>query len=433
MKLLIFAHTPPPHHGQSYMVRLMLEGMGGNRRERRSWPRQGLTAGGDTFGVECYHVNSRVSKNLEDIGGFRFNKLLLTVGYCLQAIWCRFRYGVTTFYYVPAPGKPSALYRDWLVLLLCRPFFKKVILHWHASGLAKWLETVGLMRSRVMAYFAAKQVDLSIVLSNYGRADAEKLYPLRVAVVPNGIPDPCPNFNEELLRRRRSRLEARRLLMSGQGVPAELAAVAGPEPQVFKVLFLGHCTRDKGLFEAVRGTLLARQRLAVEGSRIELKLVVAGQFVHPEEEAEFHQLCQGEGREGVAYEGFVSGETKRRWFEEADGFCFPSYLESFGLVLVEAMAFGLPIVATRCGAMPEVLPPGYPGLVAVRNADEVAEALAQLTTADSFEELRRRFEACFTVEKHLANLAAALHSVEKSGAAGDEVASSFPMPITGRG
>ena len=45
------------------------------------------------------------------------------------------------FYYVPAPGKRVALYRDWLVMLLCRPFFKNIILHWHAAGLAKWLET----------------------------------------------------------------------------------------------------------------------------------------------------------------------------------------------------------------------------------------------------------------------------------------------------
>ena len=30
MKLLVFAHTPPPHHGQSYMVKLMLDGFGGD-------------------------------------------------------------------------------------------------------------------------------------------------------------------------------------------------------------------------------------------------------------------------------------------------------------------------------------------------------------------------------------------------------------------
>lgn len=415
------------------MVQLMLEGMGGDRRKgRRPIP---ATPGGTgaAMGIECYHVNSRVSQKLEDIGGFRVSKLLLIVGYCLQAIWCRFRYGATNFYYVPAPGKSSALYRDWLVLLLCRPFFKKVILHWHASGLAKWLETTAMMRTRVLAYFAAKQADLSIVLSNYGRADADKLYPLRVAVVGNGIPDPCPHFTVDLLPWRRARLEARRLLMAGKSVPPELASATGPEPQVFKVLFLGHCTRDKGLFEAVQGALLARKKLALKRSPIELKLVVAGQFVHPDEEAEFQQLCQGEGRDGVSYAGFVSGETKRRWLEEADGFCFPSYIESFGLVLVEAMAFGLPIVATRCGAMPEVLPPGYRGLVAVRDAQQVAEALEELIVASPFEELRRRFETCFTVEKHLANLAAALHTVEKDGAASDLAAAalSAPLEVTG--
>ena len=407
------------------MVQLMLEGMGGDRRRARH--REAATHGA-ARGIECYHVNSRVSQKLEDIGGFRFSKLLLIVGYCLQAIWYRFRYGAENFYYVPAPGKSSALYRDWLVLLLCRPFFKRVILHWHASGLAKWLETTAMMRSRVLTYFAAKQVDLSIVLSKYGRTDADKLYPLRVAVVGNGIPDPCPDFIGRLLPRRRARLQARRLLMLGQPVPPELAAVAGPEPQVFRVLFLGHCTRDKGLFEAVEGTLLARQELVARHSPIELRLVVAGQFVHPDEEAEFQQLCQGENREGVSYEGFVSGDTKRRWLEEADGFCFPSYIESFGLVLVEAMAFGLPIVATNCGAMPEVLPPGYPGLVAVRDAGQVADALVELTTAAPFEELRRRFETCFTVEKHLVNLATALRSVEREGAAG-ETTSGLPVPV----
>src|SRR5512142_2144174 len=100
MKLLVFAHTPPPHHGQSYMVRLMLEGFGGDRRR----PARPSTARGQQgpFGIECYHVNARLSKKLEDIGDLRFGKLMLLLGYCLEAIWCRFRYGVTNFYYIPA-------------------------------------------------------------------------------------------------------------------------------------------------------------------------------------------------------------------------------------------------------------------------------------------------------------------------------------------
>jgi len=84
MKLLVFAHTPPPHHGQSYMVQLMLEGFGGDRRH----PNRPVTVNGPkaSFGIECYHVNARLSKKLEDIGDLRLSKLMLLMGYCLQAI-----------------------------------------------------------------------------------------------------------------------------------------------------------------------------------------------------------------------------------------------------------------------------------------------------------------------------------------------------------
>src|SRR5690348_8573245 len=197
MKLLIFAHTPPPHHGQSYMVQLLLAGFGGDRRKQKrtggNCLRENEVKGRD-YGIECYHVNARLSKKLEDIGDLRIGKFFLLLGYCLQAIWCRLRYGVTNFYYIPAPGKRSALYRDWLVMAICRLVFKRFILHWHAAGLAKWLETSVQIRTRALTYQLMKRADLSIVLSKYNRADAEKLFGKHITVVSNGIPDPCPDF-----------------------------------------------------------------------------------------------------------------------------------------------------------------------------------------------------------------------------------------------
>ena len=55
MKLLVFAHTPPPHHGQSYMVKLMLDGFGDDWHQRRA-------KSPGAFGIECYHVNARFSQ-----------------------------------------------------------------------------------------------------------------------------------------------------------------------------------------------------------------------------------------------------------------------------------------------------------------------------------------------------------------------------------
>ncbi len=183
MKLLVFAHTPPPHHGQSYMVKLMLDGFGGDRRKPKP---HGESP--NAFGIECYHVNARFSKSVEDIGEFQSTKIFLILFFCLQAIWCRFRYGVTNFYYVPTSGGWFALYCDWLVMFICRPFFKKIIFHWHNAGLAKWLETAVQIRTRSLTYRLMKNADLSIVPSDFNRPDAEKLMPLRIVTVADGVP-----------------------------------------------------------------------------------------------------------------------------------------------------------------------------------------------------------------------------------------------------
>ena len=220
MKLLVFAHVPPPHHGQSYMVQLMLNGFGGDCRKSKN--RAGTRNGHD---IECYHVDARFSKSLADIGELQIGKLPLILFYCLQAIWCRFRYRVTNFYYVPAPGKRVALYRDWLVLFLCRLFFKEIILHWHAAGLAKWLETSVQIRTRAVTYHAFHQPALSIVISNYNVADAEKLLSRRIRMVNYGIPDPCPDFARTVLPRRKARFAARTKLLRNEPVgPADLEA-----------------------------------------------------------------------------------------------------------------------------------------------------------------------------------------------------------------
>jgi glycosyltransferase involved in cell wall biosynthesis len=413
MKLLVFAHTPPPHHGQSYMVQLMLAGFGGDRRHRH---RRTADGGPEPpFGIECYHVNARLSRKLEDIGDLRLGKLVLLMGYCLQAIWCRFRYGVQTIYYIPAPGKRSALYRDWMVMLLCRPFFKRVILHWHAAGLAKWLETVVTIRSRSLTYRMMKRVDLSIVLSKYNRADAEKLFSREIRVVSNGIPDPCPQFTREVLPRRRARFAARRKLLSGQALSAADLQDTGGEPQLIRMLYLAHCTREKGLFDTLAAVTLANERLRQRQAPVSLRLLVTGGFVREAEKTEFDQRVAEPGMaDMVQYLGFVSGDQKHQLLREADVFCFPTYYENENqpVNLIEAMAFGLPILTTRWRSLPELFPADYAGLVDVRSPGQLADRLLALMTVETGEQFRDIFLRSFTLERHLAGLAEAFWQVE---------------------
>ncbi|MGO8764716.1 MAG: glycosyltransferase family 4 protein [Limisphaerales bacterium] len=406
MKLLVFAHTPPPHHGQSYMVKLMLDGFGGDCRKNGK-------GHGNEFGIDCYHINARFSKSLEDVGEFQSWKMILVFLYCLQAVWCRFRYGVKNFYYVPAPGKSVAVYRDWLVMFICRAFFENVILHWHAAGLAKWLETSVQIRSRATTYHLFKPVTLSIVLSNYNLADAEKLMSRLIRNVNYGIPDPCPDFEQSVLPRRRARFDLRkRLLAASNFMPPEYAENA---LHTVNVLYLAHYMREKGLFAAAAAVVLANQILQQKNLPVRLKLLAAGAFATEQEKAEFQRLQENpEFATAVQLLGFVSGPTKEKALREADLFCFPTqYLaENQPVTLIEAMACGLPIVTTRWRSLPEMLPPGYPGLVSTQSPDEIAGALLKIAQAENGENLRQHFLENFTLQTHLTRLAEALHAVE---------------------
>ncbi len=402
MKLLVFAHTPPPHHGQSYMVQLMLAGFGGDRR----WHKPSAPS---PLGIECYHVNARFSRGLSDVGEFQGTKIFLIFWFCLQAIWVRLRYGVTNFYYVPAPGKHVALYRDWLVMLLCRPFFKNIILHWHAAGLAKWLETATTIGSRTITYRLFQPVELSIVLSQYNVADAEKLLSHHVRVVNNGIPDPCPDFETAVLPQRRERFARRVQFFAGETAAA---------PVTVQVLYLAHCTREKGLFAAAEAVLLVNRQLVARHLPMQLKLTTAGNFVTAEEQAEFDRLRENpEFAAVIKHLGFVSGAQKDQLLRTSDLFLFPTrYLgENQPVNLIEAMAFGLPIVTTRWRSLPEMLPPNYPGLVDDQDPKKIAEAILQVLAVKSGQQGRANFLARFSMEQHLAELAAALRSVATTG------------------
>ncbi len=78
----------------------------------------------------------------------------------------------------------------------------------------------------------------------------------------------------------------------------------------------------------------------------------------------------------VRFRGFIPHEHMPEEYSKADLFVFPSRRESFGLVLAEAMAAGLPVVSTKVGAIPEVVDDGKTGLlVPPEDAVKFAEAV----------------------------------------------------------
>jgi glycosyltransferase involved in cell wall biosynthesis len=84
--------------------------------------------------------------------------------------------------------------------------------------------------------------------------------------------------------------------------------------------------------------------------------------------------------DAVQFLGAIADDDEvARWYRHADLFCLPSVQEAFGIVFLEAMASGLPVVATRAAAIPEVVPDGQAGLlVPPGDVDALAAALTAL-------------------------------------------------------
>ena len=98
---------------------------------------------------------------------------------------------------------------------------------------------------------------------------------------------------------------------------------------------------------------------------------------------------------GVEFIGEINEREKTKFLGEAAALLFPvDWPEPFGLVMIEAMACGTPVLAFRCGSVPEVIEDGVTGKVV--NSEE--EAVAALQTILSYDRraVRQRFEERFT-------------------------------------
>ncbi len=90
----------------------------------------------------------------------------------------------------------------------------------------------------------------------------------------------------------------------------------------------------------------------------------------------------------VTFAGWVSGEAKYHLLESADIFCLPSTRDSFGIVYIEAMAYGLPIVAVRSRGIPDVVLDGRTGyLVDAPEPLQVVEAVQKLADPKTREQM----------------------------------------------
>lgn len=152
---------------------------------------------------------------------------------------------------------------------------------------------------------------------------------------------------------------------------ARVPTVRSRGNQPLHLVYLGRLAREKGLYEALQGVRIA-QHLGVDA-----RIVIAGDGAEAAGLRE-HAAFLGLGSR-AAFVGPVFGEDKVRLLAGADVAILPSWSEGLPYALLEAMAAGIPVLATPVGAIPDVMTDGLHGtLVPPRDPAAIGTAIARL-------------------------------------------------------
>jgi glycosyltransferase involved in cell wall biosynthesis len=191
----------------------------------------------------------------------------------------------------------------------------------------------------------AQRADLVVTPSHYCAARLDELYGVRNAVVVPELID----------------LARWRDLLRNNPAPAVTN-------RRFTVLCVCRFYSRKRVHVLLRAAALLRTRVP----ELEVRIVGGGP-----EAARLRRLWRELHLEGtVRWVGDVTASQLAAEYNRADAFCLPSVQEGFGIVFLEAMAAGKPIVAARAAAVPEVVRHGL--LVEPENEEALADAIGKL-------------------------------------------------------
>jgi glycosyltransferase involved in cell wall biosynthesis len=189
-----------------------------------------------------------------------------------------------------------------------------------------------------------KNANSVIALTGDMKRTMQAIYDRNIVVVPNGID-----------------------LKEYTGDPS-VQKVKGDEK---RILFVGRLHPVKGVRYLLQAMKIVYEKMP------DAKLILVGDG---EEREHLETLTDNLGiRECVEFAGRVPHERVQDYMNQAEVFVLPSLSEGFPVTILEAMACGLPVVATRVGGLPDVIEDGVHGyLVRTKESNEIAETLLKL-------------------------------------------------------
>jgi glycosyltransferase involved in cell wall biosynthesis len=359
-KILVLGQTPPPYHGQALMTKRLIDA------------RFDL--------IEIIHVRMAFSENARDVGKASWKKVLHLFALALKVWKYRFTNRQLILYYMPAGPNKIPILRDLMLLALVRPLFSKTIFHFRASGISEYVSKKSFLFQWVCKFIYGSPFK-AIQLSSLNPADAKFFSAKNIFYVPNGIED-C----------------------AGQKLDHKKEEI---KDGFVRILFIAALREDKGF-----SVLLDALHVLIQQKVTNFRLLVMGEFTSTEYEQEVKIKLDEFGLlNHVEFLGLKTGEEKWSYFLMADFLCFPTFYdcESFGNVLIEAMMFRLPVIASNWRGIPDILTEDIGFLVPIRDKDKLAEKIHLLIRDESLRKhlgcnARQKFLKKYTLNTYLTQI-----------------------------
>lgn len=218
-------------------------------------------------------------------------------------------------------GSDASFYRKSLFIIISRLLHKKIIIHMHNGYFIRFYDNSNKVIKKFIKHICSKASNI-IVLSQGWKAFYETFIPAdKIRVIQNSVEliEPNPYKNEEKF-----------------------------------ILFMGKLDEKKGIYDLFN----VIPDIIVKFS--EIKLVLAG-------DGDTKKIKQYVNNLGISdyldFTGWVGSVEKHKLFSQTGIFVLPSYAEGLPMSVIEAMAYGIPVITTDVGGLPEVIENGVDGII----------------------------------------------------------------------
>lgn len=329
-RVLFIATLPPPNHGAAIVSQQIKDSNLIN----------------DEF--QCDWINLSTSRYLNEIGKTNVKKILRITSSFLRTFWLLLTHKYDLCYLTITCHGVGFL-KDSPFVLLCKLFNRRILIHHHNKGMSSDVDRFPYRWLLPLVYNKVKVILLSWNLYS----DIEKVVNKEdVFICPNGIKINDNFFNNQNVNN------------VNQNEVKKLP----------RILFLSNLIESKGVFILLDALKILKEkgfRFICDFVGNESREIYRERFIE--------EVCNRGLKDMTIYHGPKYGKEKEQYYEQSDVFVFPSYYETFGLVILEAMAHKKPIVATNEGGIPDIVKDGENGLIAERmNSQSLADCIGKL-------------------------------------------------------